>query len=75
VRVGQVPDTDLVAHTGAIRSRIVRSKDPGPGVRVHGLEHERDEVLEAGIPESGRGGPDHVEVAQMDDAESVRGGR
>ena len=72
VGVGQIGDVDVVAHAGAVRSRVVVAEDRRSLALLQAVEQHRNEVQDCWILQLDRTAAGHVEVAQTAEANAVR---
>ena len=72
MRVGQIGHVDVVAHAGAVRSRVVVAEDRRGLAFLQTVEQHRDEVQDSRILKFHRAAAGHVEVAQAAEANAVR---
>ena len=75
VGVGQIGDVDVVAHAGAIRSRVVVAEDRRSLALLQAVEQHRDEVQDCRILKLDRAAAGHVEIAQAAEANAAWSGR
>ena len=71
VGVREVGDVDVVADAGAVGGGVVVAVDPRGAAALQHLQHQREQVVRAGVVEVRGRRADHVEVAQRRVREAV----
>ena len=72
MRVGEIGDVNVVAHAGAVRSRVVVAEDRRCLALLEAIEQHRDEVQDGRVFELDGAAAGDIEVAQSAEPNAVR---